>query len=223
MTLKAQYLEQEQRNFPALGGGPVAGVYDDIVEKEKDDEENETNTGLESKLAELEKTVADIPVLKESLAKAQADLRRERKANYVAQNKVKFARQVTEKRLAECLPETTTDEDSHLIVLYSSLLNEDDFEIDLATNIVKPKDGLFDELEENLDNTDPNFETHLSLLKNKVLGRIKVNRERRISRRDSISSNSSISESRKRESEDQSSLSDPSRFKVDPTSSSQVQ
>ena len=35
MTLKAQYLEQEQRNFPALGGGPVAGVYDNIVEIRK--------------------------------------------------------------------------------------------------------------------------------------------------------------------------------------------
>ena len=74
MTLKAEYIVQQQRSFPVLGGGKVPGVYDNIEEKVKDDEEDD----LETKIVDLEKT----------LAKAQTELRREKKVSIVAQNKL---------------------------------------------------------------------------------------------------------------------------------------
>ena len=108
-------------------------------------------------------------------------------------------------------------------MLYSTLLNEDALEIDLASNTIKHNEDLFQELEENLDTSDPKNVEHLSLLKNKILERIKVNRERRISRRDSVSSNSSRGDSRKRDADFILGESDSSRFREDPTSSSLLQ
>ena len=55
-----------------MNPSPCSIFYDNIGDKEKDVKDDETNVGLEYKLAELEKTVSDIPNLKESLAKAQA-------------------------------------------------------------------------------------------------------------------------------------------------------
>ena len=86
--------------------------------------------------------------------------------------------------------------------------------MDLASNTAKPKVGFLKDLEEHLDSSDPNFQKNFSLLKTKVLNRIKENKEKRISRRDSVSSNSSRSGSKKREPDVLQS--DQSRFKEDP-------
>ena len=200
VSLKVQYMEQQQRNFPALGKTKIPDAYENMIEDVNTEEDDSTLLVNEkdTKIVALEKTISDIPVLKENLKKMQAELRREKKTTSVALNKLKFARKVTEKSLAESLPETPSDQKSHLIVLYSSLLNEDEFEFDLATDSLKHKEGFLKEVEENCDISDPKNQENITLLKNRVLQRIKETKERRISRRDSISTNGSRSDSKKR-------------------------
>ena len=87
MTLKAKYMEEEQKNFPALSGAADVGVYDNIEEKEVESEENtEDNQELETKIAELEKELLELSSLRENVAKVNGELRKEKKANYVARS-----------------------------------------------------------------------------------------------------------------------------------------
>ena len=219
MTLKAKYMEEEQKNYPALSGAADVGAYDNIEEKEVESEENtEDQQELETKIAELEKELLDLPALRENLAKVSGELRKEKKANYVAQNKVKFAKTVAEKKLAECFSDDSVD-DSHLIVLYSSLLNEEDFEVDLASNTINADDGFLNDFMKNIDMKDPEVDGKVSILRNKLLERIKTNKERRISRRHSSSLPSSPLGGRKRDLESPEASKDAhnSRFKEDPT------
>ena len=71
----------------------------------------------------------------------------------------------------------------------------------------------------NLDKKDPEIDGKVSKLRNKLLERIKTNKERRISRRHSSSLPSSPLGSRKRDLESPENAKDShhSRFKEDPT------
>ena len=102
-SLKSQYLRQ----FPSLQAR--AENMNSMEEHfgDEDDEELLPSNPIErrdTKIAELEKNVAEMNVLQESVVKMKAELHIANKAANVARKKVKFARRVTEERLKECLP-----------------------------------------------------------------------------------------------------------------------
>ena len=51
------------------------------------------------RIAELKKTVADMPALQEAIIKTKAELSIAKRSAHAAKSRVKFARQVTEERL----------------------------------------------------------------------------------------------------------------------------
>ena len=153
----------------------------------------------DAKIAELEKSVADMNELKENVLKMKAEVKLAVKTANIANAKVNFARSVTEERLKECLPAPSFDDDHSkvLVALMSSLLDEDSFELDPDTDTFKPKENFLKDIEDSLDShkDDQLIKQRLEDIKNKLLDRVKAapNRFRRLS----ISSVSSTERKRK--------------------------
>ena len=214
-SLKSQYLRQ----YPSLSveRSPTMEDHDEY----EDDNLLPTNPieRRDNKIAELEKEVSELSVIKENNLKIKAELKLAVKKANIANAKVKFARKITEERLKECLPDPSFEnEHSNVIVaLMSSLLDEDSFELDPTTESLKPKENFLKDIEDSLevDQADPILKDRLEDVKNRLLDRVKSapNRFRRLS----MSSTSSIDRKRKGSSE---LVSESVRSKPTPNSSS---
>ena len=129
----------------------------------------------------------------------KAELKIAVKAANIANAKVKFARNVTEERLKECLPDPSFEDEHSKVVLalMSSLLDEDSFKIDPATDSLKPKKNFLKDIEDSLDvySEDQVIKQRLEGVKNKLIDKVKAapNRFRRLS----MSSVSSVDRKRK--------------------------
>ena len=69
----------------------------------------------------------------------------------MSKNKLSFARKVAEERLKECLP-IPSFENEHskvLITLMSTLMDEDNFELDPTTETFKPKEDFLKDVEDS--------------------------------------------------------------------------
>ena len=216
-SLKSQYLRQ----FPSLGAEKSSNMDDG---GEYDDDEILPSNPIERrdiKIAELEKEVADINVLKENALKMKAELNFAVKTAKIANAKVMFARKVTEERLKECLP-VPQFEDEHskvLVQLMSALVDEDNFEMDPITETLKPKDTFLKDVEDSFDlaNDDIGIKGRIEDVKNKLLEKVKAAPAR--SRRLSISSTNSVERKRKTSSE---ALNEKDAVKIKPSSSPSV-
>ena len=149
----------------------------------------------DAKIAELEKNAAEANELRESLVKMKAELNLAVKTTYIAKNKLKFARKVTEERLKECLP-VPNFEDEHgkvIITLMSTLMDEDNLETDPETDSIKHKESFFKEVEESFGDGGNKelIKERIDFVKNGLIERIKEAKVRRKQRRDSMSSISS--------------------------------
>ena len=198
-SLKSQYLKQ----YPSLMT-EKSNNMEDLEEAENEDVlPNNPIEQRDARIAELEKNVVEMNDMKENVLKMKAELKIAVKAANIANAKVKFARNVTEERLKECLPDPSfEDEHSKVIVaLMSSLLDEASFEIDPETDSLKPKENFLKGIEDSLDiyNKDQAIKQRLEGVKNKLLDKVKAapNRFRRLS----MSSVNSVDRKRKVSSE----------------------
>ena len=134
--------------------------------------------------------------LKEAVTKMKAQLKFANSASNAAKKKLNFVRKVTEERLKECLPVPSFKDDhsSVLITLMSTLMEEDCFETDPNTDVLKPREDFLKNVEESFEqSTDKEvIKDHLDFVKNKLLERVKElsskNRERRLSVSSSVGS-----------------------------------
>ena len=175
---------------------------------DEDDEELLPSNPIErrdTKIAELEKNVAEMNVLQESVVKMKAELHIANKAANVARKKVKFARRVTEERLKECLPAASFEDDHSkvLITLMSTLIDEDSFEFDPETDTLKTKDDFLKDIEDSIgkDTEGELIKKRLEVVKDKLLDRVKTSSARNKERRFSVSSVSSLDRKRKNSTE----------------------
>ena len=124
------------------------------------------------------------------------------KAANVFKTKIKFARKVTEERLRECLPVPSFEKEhsSVLVTLMSTLIDEDSFELDPATNTLNPKTDFLKHIEESIGQVsgDPEIaKQRLNNVKNKLVERVRETATRSKERRLSISSVDSETRKRK--------------------------
>ena len=110
----------------------------------------------DARIAELEKTVADMPALQEAVVKTKAELSIAKRSAHVAKSRVKFARKVTEERLKECLPAARFEDDHSkvLVTLMTTLIDEECYEIDPDTETYKPKLDFLKDVEDSIEKND---------------------------------------------------------------------
>ena len=197
-SLKAQYMRQ----FPTLHK-ESNNTFDDLNDNDEIDDDIVPLNPIErrdAKIAQLEQNAAIIPELQETILKMKAELNLALKASNVNKNKLKFARKVTEERLKECLPVPTFEDDHSkvLITLMSALIDEDNFDVDPDSDLLRPKADFLKDIEESIADDQDNevVRERLSFVKNKLVERVMESPARR---RLSICSNSS-SKSNKRKS-----------------------
>ena len=185
------------QQFPALYGGNNF-TNERLLDEEEVGEDVVPCNPIErknAKIAELQKDVAEIPALKESLVKVKAELKAAKTNDAENKKKINFARRVTEERLKECLPipNFEADHSKVLITLMSTLVDEENFEMDPNTETFQPKDDFLREVEESIDRSSDEqvVKQRLELVKNKLVERFKESKSKGRERRNSICSTSS--------------------------------
>ena len=205
-SLKEKYYEL----YPPPGGAGNFGISG-IVDRNDEDEEVVPINPVEEKdkqIADLKdalegsrREIQDINALKESLVKVKYELNSVKKFSSVAKSKIEFARKVTEQRMTESLIDPSwsedTEEDLALISLYSTLVEEDKFSLDLEKDTITPNDDFLRDVEEKLSAkmANPSELKRFQEVKNKILEKIKVKMVNRVinkQRRDSVSSLNSV-------------------------------
>ena len=185
-----QYLNEQ---FPALkdtsGGG-----FGNIVEKaEPDDEVSES-------VASKDQLLSDLNAVKEQLTQAKAQIRVEHNIAVKATKKLEHVEKVATQRIVERISGEHFEEDSnHLTMLLATVMKHDDFDYDLNKDQVEPKSSteFLKNIEEHCGDI-PDKEAKLTLVKNKILEKMKrtVRRERRLSTSGSNCSELSLGVSR---------------------------
>ena len=219
-SLKARYFEQ----FPTLGGTGTSGL-NDMSENGGDGDDDEILpinplvekdleiSNLKKALEQCRKEVSESTVLQEQLAKTKSELKNSQRASSLARNKIEFARKVTEQRMSNSISGSgfAGGDEEELVTLYSTLVDEDSFELG-EDDLITPKAEFLKVVEEKLQlrGSIQGETDKLEAVKNKILEKVKERKSERRSRRDSVSSNSS----KKRENSDHS-VRSSSRLKFD--------
>ena len=188
------------KQFPSLQAEGL-GIMDDRPQGEEDEDDDLVPTNpierRDARIAELEKTVADMPALQEAVVKTKAELSIAKRSAHAAKNRVKFARKVTEERLKECLPADRFEDDFSkvLVTLMTTLIDEECYEFDPDSETVKPKVGFLKDIEDSIEKKEDNdvLKERLESIKNKMLDRVQQSAVQKKQRRSSISSISSVS------------------------------
>ena len=205
-SLKAKYYEQ----FPYLGGPGTAGL--EMVEREITNEDNvvpinpieEKNIEIDNlrhALESIKQDCLELDSVKDSLAKSKSELKSLRWVSNVNKNKVDFARKVVEQSINICLADSTLvgEKEKELVTLYSTLVDEDNFEL-TEEELCLPKADFLDDVEKHLleRGENPKEKEGLDNFKTKILEAVKKRKLSRKSRADSFSertrkgSNSSV-------------------------------
>ena len=199
-SLKSKYYEQ----FPYLGGAGNCGISD-MSERIDDGEGNEgirpinpieekdqQISELKKALADSKKEVSDITVVKENLHKAKSELLAARRSSSLARNKLDFARKVTEQRMSNCLSQASGDLEEELVALYSTLVDEDNFNLEDDT-ITPVKDFLKAVEDKVVERGEiPDEIERLTVVKNKILEKVKMKKIDRSKSRERNASTSSL-------------------------------
>ena len=165
-SLKIQYMEEQ---FPALGDKSGAG-FGNIVENVDNDEE------VGEVVCDKEALISDINASKEQLIQAKAKLKAEQNIASKATKKLEHVEKVACQRIIESMPGDHFEEDTnHLTMLLATVLKHDDFDYDKDTGIVLPKQADFlKNIEEQCAGSEiPDKEAKLSIVRNKVLEKMK--------------------------------------------------
>ena len=191
-SLKAKYFEQ----YPAIGGAGNCGISD-MVERTTDEEivpinpiEEKDNQIAELKKAldESRKEVSEVTAIKDCLVKTKNELVIARKSSTLRNRKIEFAKKITEQRMSNSLSNLSSDLEEELVNLYSTLVDEDNFEVE--DDRILPQDDFLKNVEEKLAirGDIPAELERLEQVRNKILERVKQKKAGRHGRRDSISS-----------------------------------
>ena len=206
VSLKIRYFEQQSKNFPPLNKAASANV-EGYADMDRDQGLDENHTDVlplnpieekDKKILELEKQIDDlrndageVPALREGLTKVNAELKMMKANSRSSMRRLSFAKNVTEQRMVDIILDESPFQDPHLASVYSATLNEDEFEIDETTNLVKPlSDNFLKKVEENCDLSNNHQKEKLDTLKHQILEKVKVTKARR-DRSRSVSSVSS--------------------------------
>ena len=157
----------------------------------------------------------DVSAIKECLVKTRQELVIAKRISILNINKIDFARKVTEQRMSNCLSNLSDDLEEELVSLYSTLVDEENFNVE--EDKISPQGNFLQDVEEKfvLRGDIPSERSRLDQVKNKILDRVnqkKTVRQQGRERRNSISSVGSTAS--KRGSVDQAGA-DQSRVKVD--------
>ena len=172
------------------------GEEGDIIPINPIEEKDKQLAALEKALEESRKEVHDVNLLREALIKTKSELRVARRSSSIARSKIDFARKVTEQRMSNCLSLPSPDQEEEIVSLYSTLLDEDSFTLD--GDDILPGEDFLKVLEDKIVDIPTEMEK-LSLVKNKILEKvkeIKVSRQHSRDRRDSLISICSTSSKR---------------------------
>ena len=197
-SLKSKYLRRLSRNYPDLQGEPqqlnttLKGDMDRDLDDE--DEENEITEGIvpinpiiekDREIAELQKKienlnakVAEIDILEKKLEEATTENRRVLTVSRQVGRRLSVSRQANEQKLVSLLQTGAnwTEDSAHLACCLSASINEDEFEIDEATDTVRAKNrnfNLLKKVEEHLDPSDKIQQERLDEMRRMILERIK--------------------------------------------------
>ena len=132
------------------------------------------------------------------MTKIRAENQNIRKASSQLTQKLNLTRKSNEIKLVEVIKTgTTMESDSpHLVTCYSATLSEDDFELDVEKDLIKPRhDSFLKNVEEKCDLTDEAQRERYGQIRNQVLDRFKnlLTSSSNRSRSSSINSRGSIS------------------------------
>ena len=193
-SMKAKYFEQ----FPAIGGAGNFGM-NDMVERNAEEEDILPINPIEEKdnqIAELKKAleesrkeVSDVNAIQDCLVKTRSELVLARKSSNLRSIKIDFAKRITEQRMSNSLSNLSKDLEEELVNLYSTLLDEDNFEVE--DDQIQPEENFLKNVEEKLAirGDIPAELERLDEVRNKILERVKQKKiGRKHGRRDSMSS-----------------------------------
>ena len=204
-SLKSQYLQQ----FPSLQAGDGSNTVERMMDDVDVEEALLPSNPIErrdAQIADLQKDAAEIPALKESLVKMKAELQAAKKTSILSKRKLNFARKVTEERLKECLPIPSFEDDHSkvLITLMSTLVDEENFELDPNTETFMSKEDFLKDVEESIEKggDEKLVKDRLDNVRNKLLERFKDSVASGRDRRLSISSISSQDSTKRKASQD---------------------
>ena len=124
---------------------------------------------LQKALEDSKKEYSEIGVVKDTLCKTRSDLIIARRSSSLFRNKLDFARKVTEQRLSNSLSEFSADLDEELVALYSTLVDEDNFEI--KDDSITPVNNFLDQVELKVKERGdiPAEKERLLVIKHKIL------------------------------------------------------
>ena len=118
--------------------------------------------------------MSDINALKEQLTQAKAQIKLEKNIASKANKKLEHVEKVASQRILESMPGDNFEEDSnHLTMLLATVQKNDDFEYDVDTDKVEPKSSSFLKKIEEECADFPDKDAKLSLVRNKVLEKMK--------------------------------------------------
>ena len=204
-SLKVKYYEQ----FPNLGGTGCAGL--EIVEKEISEDDTVPMNPIEEKDLEIAKlkdaikastqAESEIAAVKENLTRNKYELKSLKWSANVNKNKIEFARKVVEQSIGLSIANSSLvgEREDELVSLYSTLIDEDEFDLS-ASGVVSPKVDFLVDTEKHFlteGSSDQMIES-LKAFKQKITEAVKkrkVDRKTRqnsLSRRDSTGSNGGL-------------------------------
>ena len=195
-SLKAKYYEQ----FPNLGGTGSSGMK--IIERDDGLEDNTVPINpiqeKDQEIASLKQELENSTKANQTLGKQRSDMKSLRWTTNVNKNKIDFARKVVEQSINLSIADSTMmgDRESELVSLYSTLIDEEEFELAGDDSCISKCDFLVEAEKHLLDNGASSGQ--LECLKNfkwKIKEAVKKKKLTRRSRKDSIGSNSGMKRS----------------------------
>ena len=215
VSLKTKYLEQQARSFPSLSKDKPdedhVNQSDQIDNQDRDlqedpdvlpisplEEKDALITEMKKKMEDLNEQIKTMNEMRETLTKVKAENNHIKKTSKQLTQKLNLTRKTSELKLAEIISTgVTMESDSpHLVTAFSATLCEDDFELDVENDQIKPRNESFlKNIEQNCDLTDAGQKERFGQIRNQVLDRFKkllINSPGR-GRASSISSRCSIS------------------------------
>ena len=168
----------------------------DILPINPIEEKDRQIVDLKKALDESRMQVSEVSAIKECLLKTRHELKAEKHFSLLRSRKIDFAQKVTEQRMSNSLSSLSGDLEEELVSLYSTLVDEDSFQVEDGQ--ILPGENFLKSVEEKLAERgdDPHEVQCLDQVRNKILERVKQKKAHRQVRRDSISSMSSISSKR---------------------------
>ena len=178
-SLKTKYMRQLAKNHPDLQGEPtqlnttLAGDMDSVPGDE-DEEDREISMGIlpinpivekDKEIADLLKTVESlksqlsiIPSLEKGLEEARAENKNVLNISRQVGRRLSVSRRANEQKMVSVIQTGTnwTEDSAHLACSHAATLNDDEFELDDATDTVKPKNKNFNFLKKVEEFLEPN-------------------------------------------------------------------